>query len=60
MMFAAMRSLTFILRPWIREMFSLGRFVFNPTGITGALLAGLALWLLFEGVGILMKTRASR
>jgi carbon starvation protein len=57
MMIVAMCSLFFILRPWIQEMFTLGRFVFNPMGITGALLAGLALLLLFEGASILIKTR---
>jgi carbon starvation protein len=60
MMLVAMCSLFFILRPWIQEMFSLGRFVFNSVGITGALLAGLALWLLFEGVSLLVRARNSR
>jgi len=53
-----MNLLFFILRPWIQEMASLRRFIFNPMGITGALLAGLALLLLFEGASILIKTRA--
>jgi len=57
MMFVALCSLFFILRPWILEMFSLGRFIFNPMGITGALLAGLAFLLLFEGASLLIKTR---
>ena len=57
MMLVAMCSLFFILKPWVQEMFSLGRFIFNPMGITGALLAGLALSLLFEGVSIFVKTR---
>ena len=60
MMLVATSSLFFILRPWIQEMFSRGRFVFNPMGITGALLAGLALLLLFEGVSILIKTRPQK
>jgi carbon starvation protein len=60
MMVVAMCSLFFILRPWTLEMIRLERFVFNPVGITGALLVGLALWLLFEGVSLLIKTRARR
>ena len=60
MMLVAMCSLFFILKPWIGEMFSLGRFIFNPMGITGALLAGLAFLLLFEGASIFVKTRASK
>ena len=60
MMIVAMCSLFFILKPWILEMFSRGRFIFNPIGITGALLAGLAFLLLFEGANILIKTRASK
>jgi len=60
MMLVAMCSLLFILRPWVQEMFSLGKFIFNPVGITGAMLAGLALLLLFEGAGIFMKTRAQK
>ncbi|MFH1208514.1 MAG: carbon starvation CstA family protein [Candidatus Omnitrophota bacterium] len=60
MIFVAMCSLFFILRPWILEMFSLGRFVFNSMGITGALLVGLAFLLLFEGASLLIKARAAR
>ncbi|MFA5167141.1 MAG: carbon starvation CstA family protein [Candidatus Omnitrophota bacterium] len=60
MMLVAMCSLFFILKPWVREMFLRGRFILNPIGITGALLAGLALLLLFEGAVIFMKTRAKR
>jgi carbon starvation protein len=56
----AMCSLFVILKPWVREMFTLGRFVFNPMGITGALLACLALLLLFEGANIIKKTRLGR
>jgi len=59
MMIVAMCSLFFLLRPWILEMFLRERFIFNPIGITGALLAGLALLLLFEGVGIFIKTSTS-
>jgi carbon starvation protein len=60
MMFVALCSLFFILRPWVLEMLSRERFVFNPIGITGAFLAGLALLLLFEGASILFKTRAQK
>jgi len=38
MMIVAMCSLFFILKPWIEEMFLRGKFLFNPMGITGALL----------------------
>jgi carbon starvation protein len=60
MMIVAMFSLFFILKPWIQEMFSRGRFVFNPMGITAAFLAGLALLLLFEGASIFIKTRGPK
>ena len=55
MMVVALCSLFFILKPWVLEMFLKGRFLFNPMGITGALLAGLALLLLSEGVSILSR-----
>ncbi len=57
MMIVAMCSLFFILRPWIQEMLSQGRFVFNPIGITGAFLAALALLLLCEGTSIFLRTK---
>ncbi len=57
MMIVAMCSLFFLLKPWVLEMLSLGKFIFNPMGITGALLAGLAFLLLFEGASVLIKTR---
>jgi hypothetical protein len=60
MTIVAMCSLVFILRPWIQEMLLLGRFIFNPMGITGAMLAGLALLLLFEGASIFIKTRTPK
>ncbi|MDD5226204.1 MAG: carbon starvation CstA family protein [Candidatus Omnitrophica bacterium] len=60
MMIVAMFSLFFILKPWVQEMFLLGRFIFNPMGITGALLAGLALLLLFEGACTFVETRAPK
>jgi carbon starvation protein len=60
MTLVAMCSLFFILSPWIREMLLRGRFIFNPMGITGALLAGFAFLLLFEGVNILIKARAPK
>ena len=60
MMLVAMCSLFFILRPWVLEMVSRGRFVFNPIGITGALLAGLALLLLFEGADVFAKARTRK
>ena len=60
MMIVALCSLFFILRPWILDMLSQGHFIFNPMGITGALLACLALLLLSEGVSILVKTQGEK
>jgi carbon starvation protein len=60
MMLVALCSLFFILKPWFLEMFSAGKFIPSPIGITGALLAVLALLLLWEGAGILVKTRAQK
>ncbi len=57
MMTVALCSLFFILRPWIAEMVSRRAFLVNPMGITGVLLAGLALLLLTEGISIFVKTR---
>jgi carbon starvation protein len=57
MMIVALCSLFFILKPWALEMLSKGKFVFNPMGITGLFLAGLALLLLSEGASIFVKTR---
>jgi carbon starvation protein len=59
MMIVALCSLFFILKPWVLEMISQRAFVFNPMGITGVLLAGLALLLLTEGASIFLKTRKS-
>lgn len=59
MMIVALCSLFFILKPWVLKMLTRGRFVPDPVGITGALLAGLALLLLAEGVNVLLKTRSS-
>jgi len=50
----------FILRPWVLEMLTRGRFVFNPMGITGALLVLLAFLLWFEGVSLFMKLRSQK
>jgi carbon starvation protein len=58
MMLVAMCSLFFILKPWVLAMISQGRFIFNPMGLTGILLAGLALMLLSEAVSIFVKARA--
>lgn len=59
MMAVALCSLFFILKPWIAEMVSQRTFLMNPMGITGVLLAGLALLLLTEGISIFVKTRRS-
>jgi carbon starvation protein len=59
MMVVAMSSLFFILKPWVAEMLSLGKFVMSPIGVTGAFLAGLALLLLAEGVSVLVKAGSS-
>ena len=59
MMIVAMCSLFFILKPWVLEMAAQGRFLFNPMGITGVFLAGLALLLLSEGVSILVKAQGA-
>ncbi len=55
MMTVAMCSLYFILKPWALEMVVRRIFLFNPMGITGLLLAGLAALLFFEGVTIFVK-----
>lgn len=59
MMIVALCSLFFLLKPWVHEMLSRGRFIFNPIGITGFLLAGLALLLLSEGMSIFVETRTA-
>jgi carbon starvation protein len=55
MVLVAMCSLFFILKPWVLDMLAKGRFLFNPMGMTGVLLAGLAALLLSEGVTIFVK-----
>lgn len=60
MMGVAMCSLFFILKPWFLEMAARRTFIFNPMGITGLLLALLALLLLCEGTDIFLKARARK
>lgn len=60
MMLVATSSLFFILKPWMSGMISRGRFIFDPIGITAALLAGLALLLVAEGASIFVKDGAAQ
>jgi len=60
MMGVALCSLFFILKPWFVAMAAQRNFIFNPMGITGLLLAVLALGLLWEGIDIFLKTRARK
>ena len=60
MMIVAICSLFFILKPWVLDMMTRRTFIFNPMGITGLLLAGLAILLLSEGVMIFVKTSGEK
>ena len=57
MMIVALCSLFFLMKPWVAAMFARGAFIFNPLGITGVLLAGLAILLLIEGTTLFLKPR---
>ena len=60
MMIVAMCSLFFLMKPWVAAMFARGEFIFNPLGITGIFLAGLAILLLIEGAALFLKPWAGK